>query len=434
MPLPSTFAGYDHYMAKNPFLLGTACSLGLLAMLPAQNDLRDRITLSNGRVVEGRVRSQYTADQWTILQGGKRIRVDVAQIAKKELVADKMVEFFKRRHQHQNSKRALGYLVDWAHSQGLENMARLQAMELVLQDATDENMHRFLGHRKRGKAWLWPNGNKMQTLAKLQKTMLNRPFRVAGERFALRCDTSLLLNVRALFDLEQLAVTWFEQFGKDLELAEVLKPIEIQTYRNPTEFPKWGFRPRPYFEPPPHADLGRTFYSGPTPERPNDLFFLGTQGLLYRTMIGQVNQQNSRDRVCAWVEVGLGMHMQQIMQGPSGFALPGKPRKMDMLAIGALGRGYRLTHLIHLPMYGSFYLTDDMATGVNWSAASMFTTWLLDDTKKKDKTRPAFLNYIRTVLVDRQGDSSTTFDRVMGKPIEQFDEPWRVWLNKVAGN
>ena len=87
MPLPSTFAGYDHYMAKNPFLLGTACSLGLLAMLPAQNDLRDRITLSNGRVVEGRVRSQYTADQWTILQGGKRIRVDVAQIAKKELVA-----------------------------------------------------------------------------------------------------------------------------------------------------------------------------------------------------------------------------------------------------------------------------------------------------------------------------------------------------------
>ena len=421
-------------MAKNPFLLGTACALGLLAMLPSQNDLRDRITLSNGRVIEGRVQSQYTSNQLTILQGGKRVRVDVAQIAKKELVADKIGEFFKRRHQHQSSKRALRYLVDWAKSQGLENMARLQALELVLQDDTDEGMHRFLGHRKRGKEWLWPNGSKMQTLAKLQKTMLDRPFRVEGERFALRCDTALLLNVRALFDLEQLAVTWFEQFGQDLKLTEVLKPIEIQTYRNPTEFPKWGFRPRPYFEPPPHADLGRTFYSGPTPERPNDLFFLGTQGLLYRTMIGQVNQQNNRDRVCAWVEVGLGMHMQQVMQGPSGFALPGKPKKMDLHAIGALGRGYRLTHLIHLPMYGSFYLTDDTATGVNWSAASMFTTWLLDDTKKKDKTRSAFMNYVRTVLADRQGDSSTTFDRVMGKPIEQFDEPWRVWLNKVAGN
>ena len=44
------------------------------------------------------------------------------------------------------------------------------------------------------------------------------------------------------------------------------------------------------------------------------------------------------------------------------------------------------------------------------------------------------LKYIRRVLIDRQGDSSTTFDRVMGKPIEQFDEPWRAWLNKLAGN
>ena len=63
----------------------------------------------------------------------------------------------------------------------------------------------------------------------------------------------------------------------------------------------------------------------------------------------------------------------------------------------------------------------------------MFTTWLLTK-KKSDKTRPQFLKYIRAALADRQGDSSTTFDRVMGKPIEQFDEPWRVWLNKVAGN
>ena len=63
----------------------------------------------------------------------------------------------------------------------------------------------------------------------------------------------------------------------------------------------------------------------------------------------------------------------------------------------------------------------------------MFTTWLLTE-KKADKTRPQFLNYIRTALADRQGDSSTTFDRIMGKPIEQYEEPWRAWLNKVAGN
>ena len=434
MPLSSTPTDYDHYMLRNALLLGPAGALGFLAMLTAQDDLRDRITLSNGRVVAGRVLSKHAPDQLTIRQGGKRIRVAVAQIADKQLVADSMAEFFKRRQQHQKSRRALRYLVDWAKSHELENMARLQAMELVLQDDTDAEMHRFLGHRNDGKVWLWPNGSQMQTLDELHKAMLDRPFKIEGERFTLRCDTNLLLNVRALFDLEQLGVTWFERFGKDLELTEVLKPINIQTYRNSTEFPKWGFRPRPYFEPPPHADLGRTFYSGPLPERPDDLFFLGTEGLLYRTMNGEANRHNSRDRVCAWLEVGLGMHMQQIMQGPPGFALPGKPKQMERHAIGALGRGYRLTHLIHLPMYGSFYLTDDVATGVNWSTAAMFVTWLLDDTLKQQQTRAAFLSYIRAALRDRQGDSSSMFDRVMGRPIEQFDRPWRTWLNKVAGN
>ena len=64
----------------------------------------------------------------------------------------------------------------------------------------------------------------------------------------------------------------------------------------------------------------------------------------------------------------------------------------------------------------------------------MFATWLLDDDKKSKPTREDFLSYTRAVLADHQGDSSTTFDRVMGQPIEQFDEPWRVWLHEVAHN
>ena len=389
--------------------------------------------LKNGRVVEGRVATPFGRDKMLVMQGGKRVRVDVAEIAEKKLVADRLGEFFARRHQHKGSRRALRYLVDWAETAGLPGMARLQAMELVLEDNTDAVMHRFLGHRLRNKKWQWPSGSKWLTLDKLRERMLERPRRLVGERFALRCDAGLLANVRALLDLERLGVEWFARFGDSLQLKEVLEIIEIQTFRNGLEFPKWGFRPRPFFEPPPHADLGRTFYAGPSPERPEDLFFLGTQGLLYRTMIGEVNRQNSRSRVCAWLEIGLGMHMQHIMQGPAGSALPGKPKKLDLKALTALGRGYRLTHLVHLPMYGSFYLTDDTATATNWSAAAMFVTWLLED-KKQEKTRASFLTYVRAALADRLGDSSTAFDQIMGKPIEQFDEPWRVWLNKLAGN
>jgi len=407
-------------------------SLCLMALCTAQNDVRDRVTLATGKVVEGRVATPYALDEILIQDGGKRTRVPLAKIAGFDTVAAKVVAFFERRHRHQKSRRALRYLVDWAEQNQLPGLARLQAMELVLLDDTDARMHEFLGHRMRSLQWQWRVHGKWQTRHKLLDTIADKPMRLLGERFALTCDAGLLENVRALLDLEFLAVTWFDRFGKDLDLREVLEPIEVRTFRNVDEFPKWGFRPRPYFEPPPHSDLGRTFYSGPAPERPDDLFFLGMQGLLYRTMIGEGNPQNSRGRVCAWLEVGLGMHMQKVMQGPAGFARPGKPQRLDLVALRALGRGYRLTHLVHLPMYASFYLTDDSSTATNWAAASMFTTWLLDP-KNPLQTRTQFLAYIRAALHDRQGDSSTTFDRIMERAIEEFDAPWHTWLNEQAG-
>ena len=268
----------------------------------AQDDVRDRVTLANGKVVEGRVATPFAVDELLILTGGKRTRVPIAKVADLDTVAEKVVAFFERRHRHQKSTRALGYLVDWAEQNQLPGLARLQAMELVLQDDTNARMHEFLGHRLRNKRWLWPVGSKWMARDKLTESLAKKPLRLQGERFALTCDAGLLTNVRALFDLEYLAVVWFERFGKDLGLDEVLDPIEVRTFRNVGEFPKWGFRPRPYFEPPPHSDVGRTFYAGPAPTRPDDLFFLGTQGLLYRTMIGEVSRTNSRDRICAWLE------------------------------------------------------------------------------------------------------------------------------------
>jgi hypothetical protein len=95
-------------------------------------------------------------------------------------------------------------------------------------------------------------------------------------------------------------------------------------------------------------------------------------------------------------------------------------------------RGYKLTHLLHLPVYGSFYLTDDTDTVTNWAAATMFVAWLADEGNPL-KTREPFLRLVRASLAERKGDSSTAFDKIMGKRVEELDEPWREWLGKVAG-
>ena len=414
--------------------IGRALFASLLAAMAtcAQDDLRDRVVLENGRSHTGRVVNPFATEELTLVQGGRRMRIDRVDVASIELLADDLHEFFQRRERHRDSRRALRYLADWANAHHLPGMARLQALELVLEDDDDDEMHTLLGHRRRGGVWQWPHAGRWLTPEKLAVAMLDKPMQLAGERFRLRCDAGLLTNARALLDLERLAVEWFERFGAPLQLREVLEPIDVHAFRNVDQFPKWGFRPRAYYEPPPHGDVARTFYVGPAPKRPELLFFVGTQGLLYRTMIGDVDRQDRRDRACAWLEVGLGMHMQHLMQGEAGFAAAAPAKQQDLQALRAISRSYRLTHLVHLPMYGSFYLSDDTATASNWSAATMFVNWLLEK-DNQPKTREAFLTYVRAALADRQGDSSSTFDRIMGRPIEQFEEPWREWLSKLAG-
>jgi hypothetical protein len=62
----------------------------------------------------------------------------------------------------------------------------------------------------------------------------------------------------------------------------------------------------------------------------------------------------------------------------------------------------------------------------------MFVAWLLQP-DNQPPTRAPFLRFVRASLGDRKGDSSSAFDKIMGRRIEAFDEPWREWLAKTAG-
>jgi hypothetical protein len=417
-------------MFRRPLTAAIGAVLAIAAA--AQDDLRDRVTQRDGRELRGRIEAPFAADELTLLQGGKRVRIARSDVKALDLVGNRIAAFCERRVKQKDSRKAQQFLVDQAHQHGLPGLARLQATWLVLQDDDDTKAHEYLGHEKSARGWLWPHDGKRVTKEQLLAAMAKQPITLTGERFALRCDVDLLTNVNVLLDLEQLGVAWFAQFGADLGLREVLQPIEVVAWRNGETFPKWGFRPLPYYVPPPHGDQGRTFYFGPSPQRPERLFFVGTQGLLYRTLIGEANRQSDRDRVCAWLEIGLGMRMELAMQGPAGFATPGPLRAQDVQAYQALGRGYRLTHLLHLPMYGSYYLTDDTATATNWSASTMFVAWLLEK-DNQPPTRAPFLQFVRQALGEKKGDSSSLFDKCMGRRVEDLDAPWRQWLAKAAG-
>lgn len=401
--------------------------------LVAQDDVRDRVTRRDGKTLTGRVQNPFAVDELVLLQGQKRVRIARPDVAALERVGDRVREFCERRLQLRNSPKAQTYLIDWAQAQQLPGLARVQATWLALLDDGNTAAHEFLGHERGAKGWLWPHDGKKLLRAQLENELERAPMALAGERFAVRLRGNLLAGTAALLDLEQLGCVWQQRFGEALQLREVLQPLDVDLYPDRAEFPKWGFRPLPYYVPPPHGDVARSYYQTPIAARPELLFFVGTQALLYRTLIGEVSRSDDRDRACAWLEVGLGMVMQNAMQGEPGFATAAEPRAQGQQAGTALGRDYRLANLLHLPMYGSFYLMDDAATAINWSAATMFATFLLQP-DNTPRTREPFLRFVRAALGERKGDSSSAFDKLMGLRVEDLDEPWRRWLVETARN
>jgi hypothetical protein len=87
--------------------------------------------------------------------------------------------------------------------------------------------------------------------------------------------------------------------------------------------------------------------------------------------------------------------------------------------------------MLHEPMFGGYYLTDDSRTQTNWAVASMFAHWLMQ-ADNVPPTRDRFLAYVRIALGEKRGDSSTAWDGAMKQRITEFAMPFREWLRTRA--
>ena len=104
-------------------------------------------------------------------------------------------------------------------------------MEIALEN-DDERAHELLEHRNRRGTWQWQHNGRWYDAETLEAQIVRQPITLQGERFRLRCDTELSANIQALFDLERLGVWWYDTFGEDLELDEVLQPVTVVAQRD----------------------------------------------------------------------------------------------------------------------------------------------------------------------------------------------------------
>jgi hypothetical protein len=418
--------------------MALACCMPLVCArsLEAQDDLRDVITLTNGQVLRGRVHERFEPAELVVMQGGKRVRVPMAKVASLDTVRDRMDEFFRRYEALPDNLRYEWYLIEWAEQRELVALARLLATDLVLRDPEHEAAHALLGHRRRGKEWLWPMDEQWLSLADVDSYHADwgHPWVIDGEHFTVRTNGGLRRAVDAALDLERLYVWWFNAFGVPLRLHEVTgAKMPVRIWADKGSFSAWSSTRQPYFRPrvenPSEQSASFTFFEDATAPRPTRLFEVATQHLLYRTLAEDPAMATPKERLCGWGEVGLGQYVERCFEGPAGRVQPRAWQvPIEAGEVLLLQRSYGPENLIHRSSR-QYYITVADNTAWEWAAAHLFVAYLLDADRRPD-LRLAFLQYLVESLRGGKGDSSSSLDRLLGRKVETLEVPWREWVAK----
>lgn len=418
--------------AARPFRRAAPWLLALLGVgfLPAQDDLRDVITLRGGRELTGRVFSRYEPEGLVLLQGSRRTTIDKADVTAFDTVRDRVATFFTMRDRLPNNERHRWYVAEWAQSHGLPAMARLQALDVVLHDPEHEGAHRMLGHRRSGKRWLWPDSDENRTLAYLERERADwgSAWLLDSEHYTLHTNTNLRRAVDTLFDLERFHAWWYEQFGEAMRLYEVVgHRVLVHAWRDITSFSGLSSDKHPYFR---HRIEGvsdpassNTYFLDANAPRPERLFEVVTQHLLYRTLTDDPALRSGH-RYCGFGEVGLARYVESCFGGPAGQASasgwriePGDGRLV------VAERSTNLANMIHRSVRQfHFVVADD--TAFYWAGAHLFVAYVLQDAQ----LRGGFFSYLGAALRDAKGDSSAEFDRRFGQTAEALEPKWRRWI------
>ena len=387
----------------------------------AQDDLRDRIELENGREVRGRVACRYPEPgvddrEILVLQGGKRRRIDFGDVASIRTVRDAVAEFFRLRDRGRKkpSTKRDWFLVEWAQREGLDKLARLLAIDIVLRDPEHEAAHEFLGNRLHSKkGWLWRDGSRWSTFEDLERRHADwkDALEFESEHFVYRTNAGHARAVPMLFDLERMLLWLYDSFGPQLRLHEVIAPIDIRAYADTNTFPDISSGVSlPYYLPNPHSDAAYTFYP-PGQDIPESPFFCATQAILYRGLALDAGvSRNPLDRLCAWAEVGFGLWVDSCASGDAGYVQFGAPifdTDHAQLALTSR-RYYDFDSIPNRNLRDDYYNALNRGNALHWADAHMLAAYLLDE---RQGLRDGFLEYLHEALRKGRGASSSRLRR-----------------------
>jgi len=430
-----------------PFLL-LSWLLPVVGALPAQGkregnkDLRDVVKTKDGKKVRGRVLRFYDDKEVVLLQGvkpragasagGKRVRIPRGDVVSVETVNTHLRKFMDLHAEAKGDVDALWKLVEWADTRGLEAMAQLQALEVVVRRDSHEPAHKYLGHRKSRSGWKWQRKGSFLTRKKYEAKIAKwgTALVVPTEHFELRTDAGLGMGVDVAFELERVYLHWFQLFGKPMNLEEAVSPMAVHLYRDVKRFPVWTFRVQlVYYTPPQGGDIANAFVAPETGE-PEQLINVVTQQLIYHTIRATgMGNADPREHVSGWLEYGMGQWMESMFQGKYGRLKLRRPT-LDPRQTLVLSRMDKLKLKPFLHASYSQFLDFTKHTKERWALSAHLVHYLMENDHGH---RAEFLEYICDVFREGKGDSSTTFARFLKIPLKELDRLLQAWLLQQPG-
>jgi Peptidase MA superfamily len=222
------------------FLAGAIAASSPAIAAPGDDRIPDRVELSNGAKIEGRI----------VFEDANRI---LLQTGTGEKSFDKKnVKSSRSRARLHDDLFDRWLALDDQHLSGVLDLARMAkqtdlredsecfAARALLLDKSSPEAHDLLGHRKRGSTWdlefrkdRWLSFEKVLAI----RDDWGDAFDLASMHYVVRTNFGLTQEVEAALDLESFYRAFFELFGQDLELREVLDPMTVEIHADKKSFP-----------------------------------------------------------------------------------------------------------------------------------------------------------------------------------------------------
>ena len=378
----------------------------------ADQDLRDRVTLRNGRTLKGR-ETQELDDRICLLVGTRERWIRRKLVREIQSVARSMVDLLLRYRKESPRRPAeLWPFVDFCRKHRLSHEEKLFCRRILLADSKHDQANMRLGHLKRGDHWLVPV--KSQWVPLEQACRIHRDWgkawEIRSEHFAVRSCSSLKLAMDTLFELEYMYLYFYILYQKPLELRELVEPVRVFLFKDRKQYPSAGTHVGAYFS---GAENILYTYIGNN-KRPFALFHEATHGLIHNVA---VHTTRTRGKFPSWLDEAWAVYMENLVV-PTGRGIvnlrQGRTGGNMMRVVATARKPYKVHRILNFT--SSDYGASSKQT-LKYAQGFVLFHYLMHGADGAYRSR--FTDYIKQALGGK--GQASTFRRIFRKDLQRIE-------------